>query len=94
MTNKNAEELKTALPLVLFWFLDTGYVVDKATKERHESRGGWIADLIELGCELSELHWVSTDDQGVGTYASDNGAHVKIRRNYKNGSGYEIAEEI
>lgn len=83
---KKTEELKTALPLVLFCILDTGYVVDKATKE---IRGGWVSDLIELGCELSELHWVSTDDQGVGTYASDNGAHVKIRR--KNGSGYEIA---
>ena len=80
-----------ALPLVLFCFTDTGDVVDKATKERHEDRGGWIADLIELGYELIKLHWVSTDDQGVGTYASDNGAQVKIRRNYKNGSGYEIA---
>lgn len=78
-----------ALPLVLFWFLDTGYVADKATKERHEAHGGWIADLIELGYELIKLHWVSTDDQGMGTYASDNGAYVKIRR--KNGSGYEIA---
>lgn len=78
-----------ALPLVLFWFLDTGYVADKATKERHEAHGGWIADLIELGYELKELHFVSADDQCVGTYAADNGANVKIRR--KNGSGYEIA---
>ena len=36
-----------ALPLVLFCFTDTGDVVDKATKERHEDRGGWIADFIE-----------------------------------------------
>lgn len=86
----HAEEMKTALPLVMFWFPDTGDVVEKATKEYHEDRGGWIADLIELGYELIKLHWVSTDDQGVGTYASDNGAQVKIRRNYKNGSGYEI----
>ena len=78
-----------ALPLVLFCFTDTGDVVDKATKERHEDRGGWIADFIELGLELNELHWVSTDDQGMGTYDSENGARVKIRR--KNGSGYEIA---
>lgn len=80
-----------ALPLVLFCFTDTGDVVDKATKERHEDRGGWIADFIELGLELNELHWVSTDDQGMGTYASDNGAQVKIRRNYQNATGYEIA---
>lgn len=87
----HAEEMKTALPLVMFWFPDTGDVVEKATKEYHEDRGGWIADLIELGYELIKLHWVSTDDQGVGTYASDNGANIKIRRNYQNGSGYEIA---
>ena len=89
----HAEEMKTALPLVMFWFPDTGDVVEKATKEYHEDRGGWIADLIELGYELIKLHWVSTDDQGLGTYASDNGANIKIRRNYQNGSGYEIAEE-
>lgn len=89
----HAEELKTALPLVLFWFPDTGDVVEKATKEYHEDRGGWIADLIELGYELIKLHWVSTDDQGVGTYTSDNGANIKIRRNYENGSGYEVAED-
>lgn len=86
----HAEELKTALPLVLFCFTDTGDVVDKVTKERHEDRGGWIADFIELGYELNELRWVSTDDQGVGTYISENGAHVKIRRNYQNATGYEI----
>ena len=87
----HAEEMKTALPFVMFWFPDTGDVVEKATKEYHEDRGGWIADLIELGYELIKLHWVSTDDQGVGTYASDNGAQVKIRRNYQNATGYEIA---
>lgn len=86
-----AEEKKTILPLVLFCFPDTGDVFDKATKEAHESRGGWIADLIELGYEIRELHWVSTDDQGMVMYVSDNGANVKIRRNYTNATGYEIA---
>lgn len=86
----HAEEMNTFLPLFLFCFPDTGDVVDNATKERHEDHGGWIADFIELGYELRELHWVSTDDQGVGTYASDNGAKVKIRRNHKNRNGYEI----
>lgn len=89
----HAEEMNTFLPLFLFYFPDTGDVVDTATKTRHEDHGGWIANFIELGYELRELRWVSTDDQGVGTYASDNGANVKIRRNCRNCSGYEIAKE-
>lgn len=85
----HAEEMKTALPLVLFYLPDTGDVVNEATKERHESRGGWIADAIELGYEIKEL-WLISGDFDTGIYASDNG-EIKIRRNYKNWSGYEIA---
>ena len=81
-----------ALPLVLFWFLDTGYVADKATKERHEAHGGWIADAIELGYEIKEIRLVSGDFD-TGVYASDNGTKVKIRRNCRSWSGYEIVEE-
>ena len=87
-----AEKINTILPMVLLYIPDTGDVVNEATKERHESRGGWIADAIELGYELKELHLIRGDFD-TGIYASDNG-EIKIRRNCRSWSGYEIAEEI
>ena len=87
----HAEEIKTILPLVLLYIPDTGDVVNEATKERHEAHGGWIADAIELGYEIKEIHLVSGDFD-TGVYASDNG-EIKIRRNCRSWSGYEIVEE-
>lgn len=81
------EELKTALPLVLFFFPDTEYVIDQATKERNNM----VNDLLDLGLECKELRLVS-GDHDTGIYASDNGK-IKIRRNYKNWSGFEIVKE-
>lgn len=86
-----AEKINTILPLVLLYIPDTGDVVNEATKERHESRGGWIADAIELGYELKELRLVSGDFD-TGVYVSDNGTKVKIRRNCRSWSGYEIVD--
>ena len=88
----HAEEIKTILPLVLLYIPDTGDVVNEATKERHEAHGGWIADAIELGYEIKEIRLVSGDFD-TGVYVSDNGTKVKIRRNCRSWSGYEIVEE-
>ena len=88
----HAEELKTILPMVLLYIPDTGDVVNEATKERHEAHGGWIADAIELGYEIKELRLISGDFD-TGVYAADNGAKVKIRRNCRSWSGYEIVKE-
>ena len=79
----HAEEIKTILPLVLFYIPDTGYVVNKATQESNT-----VNDLLELGLECKELRLISGDSD-TGIYALDNG-EIKIRRNYKNWSGYEI----
>lgn len=73
-----AEKINTILPLVLFFLPDTGDVVKKAAM-----------DMIDTGLEYHELKLVS-GEHDTGIYASDNGAKVKIRRNYRNGSGYEI----
>ena len=81
----HAEEIKTILPLVLFYIPDTGDVVNHTTKESNT-----VNDLLELGLECKELRLISGDSD-TGIYASDNG-EIKIRRNYKNWSGYEIVE--
>ena len=85
-----AEKIITILPMVLLYIPDTGDVVNKATKERHEAHGGWIADAIELGYEIKEIRLVSGDFD-TGVYASDNG-EIKIRRNCRSWSGYEIVD--
>ena len=85
-----AEKINTILPMVLLYIPDTGDVVNKATKERHEAHGGWIADAIELGYEIKEIRLVSGDFD-TGVYASDNG-EIKIRRNCRSWSGYEIVD--
>lgn len=83
----HAEEIKTILPLVLFFFPDTEDVINQATKESN----GMVHDLLDLGYEIKEIHLVSGDFD-TGVYASDNG-EIKIRRNCRNWSGYEIVEE-
>lgn len=80
----HAEEINTILPLVLFYIPDTGYVVNKATKESNT-----VNDLLELGLECKELRLISGNFD-TGIYASDNG-EIKIRRNCRSWSGYEIA---
>ena len=82
----HAEEINTILPLVLFYIPDTGYVVNKATKESNT-----VNDLLELGLECKELRLISGNFD-TGIYASDNG-EIKIRRNCRSWSGYEIVEE-
>lgn len=83
----HAEEIKTILPLVLFFFPDTEDVINQATKESN----GMVHDLLDLGYEIKEIHLVSGDFD-TGVYASDNG-EIKIRRNCRSWSGYEIVEE-
>ena len=74
------------MPLALIFFPDTGDVVNKPTKESNT-----VNDLLELGLECKELRLISGDFD-TGVYASDNG-EIKIRRNCRSWSGYEIAEE-